>query len=120
MRSENLNPFCFGIVDLNVFSVTVNKSMLIELSRSNKRVLALITLFFSDGPRSLPPPRTQGDDRTHIPRAKNQFASRSQSIRIIYSLILLIPKPKCELPRCSVAAFCYLTFSVYAHREGRQ
>ena len=69
--------------------------------------LVLIALSISNATR--PPPlrvTRKCDDRAHISRAKNQFVSRSRSIRIIYSFVtLLISKSKCELSRRSIAYY---------------
>jgi len=61
------------IIDLN-FSAVVSKQTLIntELSPFKTCVyLTLITLFFSDGTQLLCARHLEGDDRAHIPCARN-------------------------------------------------
>jgi len=105
---------CSGIiVDLNVFSATVNKPTLIEPSPF-KTCVSRSNLFISNGRDPSVRDSRKDDDAFRVREIHFDSDQYGLFISDYYFVVtLLIPKPKCESPRRSVAYYrCILLSNV--------
>ena len=126
LKILDLYRLCSGIiVDLNVFSTTVNKPTLIIIEPSSFKTcvyLVLITLFISDDTRSLLPPSCATPEKVTIAHTfrVREISPLLDQYGSSFVVTLLILKPKYEPLRCSVTYYhCILLSNVLDIRTPR-